>query len=90
MDQPPSTKRSAAAAVVNPSSGDINLYSGTLPGQEIALRAISIDSTAIFIAVVDSHDEERVVSLRLRALLVAMWFVSLPWCDLYVIMSFVI
>jgi hypothetical protein len=41
--------------------GDRNLCSGTLPGRGIAPGAISIDSTAIFIAVADSHDEEGVV-----------------------------
>jgi hypothetical protein len=46
------------------SSGDISLHSGTLPGWGIAPGAISIDSTAIFIAVADSHDEEGVVLPR--------------------------
>jgi hypothetical protein len=41
--------------------GDRSLCSGTLPGRGIALGAISIDSTAIFIIVAVSHDEERVV-----------------------------
>jgi hypothetical protein len=40
---------------------DISLCSGTLPGWGIAPGAISIDSTAIFIAVAVSHDEEGVV-----------------------------
>jgi hypothetical protein len=44
--------------------GDRSLCSGTLLGWGIALGAISIDSTAIFIAVADSHDEEGVVLLR--------------------------
>jgi hypothetical protein len=44
--------------------GDRNLYFGTLPGWGIALGAISIDSTAIFIAVADSNDEEGVVLPR--------------------------
>ena len=44
--------------------GDRNLYSGTLPGRGIAPGTISIDSTAIFIAVADSHDEEGVVLPR--------------------------
>jgi hypothetical protein len=44
--------------------GDRNLCSGTLPGWGIAPGAISIDSTAIFIAVADSHDEEGVVLPR--------------------------
>jgi hypothetical protein len=43
---------------------DRNLCSGTLPGWGIDPGAISIDSTAIFIAVADSHDEERVVLPR--------------------------
>jgi hypothetical protein len=47
-----------------PVLGDRSLYSGTLPGQGIAPRAISIDSTAIFIAVAFSHDEEGVVLPR--------------------------
>jgi hypothetical protein len=51
---------------------------GTLPGRGIAPRAISIDSTAISIAVADSHDEEGLVlPPRLRALPIAMWFISL-------------
>jgi hypothetical protein len=41
--------------------GDRNLYSDTLPGWGIAPEAISIDSTAIFIIIADSHDEEAVV-----------------------------
>jgi hypothetical protein len=51
--------------------GDRNLCSGTLLGQEIAPRAISIDSTAISINftaisidVAVSHDEEGVVLPR--------------------------
>jgi hypothetical protein len=44
--------------------GDRNLCSGTLAGQGIAPGAISIDSTAIFIAVADSHDEDGVVLPR--------------------------
>jgi hypothetical protein len=44
--------------------GDRSLCSGTLPGQGIAPGAIFIDSTAIFIVVVDSHDEEGVVLPR--------------------------
>jgi hypothetical protein len=44
--------------------GDRSLYFGTLSGQGIAPGAISIDSTAIFIAVADSHDEEGVVLPR--------------------------
>jgi hypothetical protein len=49
-------------------SGDRNLYSGTLSGRGIAPEAISIDSTAIFIAVADSRDEEGVVLPRGRGL----------------------
>jgi hypothetical protein len=45
-------------------SRDRNLYSGSLPGRGIAPGAISIDSSAIFIAVADSHDEEGVVLPR--------------------------
>jgi hypothetical protein len=41
--------------------GDRNLCSGTLPRWGIAPGAISIDSTTIFIAIADSHDEEGVV-----------------------------
>jgi hypothetical protein len=44
--------------------GDRTLCSGTLPRQEIALEAISIDSTAISIAIALSHDEEGVVLPR--------------------------
>jgi hypothetical protein len=47
-----------------PVSGDRSLYSGTLPGRGIAPGAISIDSTTIFIAVADSHDEEGLVLPR--------------------------
>jgi hypothetical protein len=58
--------------------GDKSLCSDTLPGWGNAPGTISIDSTAIFIDVVDSHDEEGVVlPPRLRALPVAMWFISL-------------
>ena len=45
-------------------SGDRTLCFGTLPGRGIAPGAISIDSTAIFIAVAASHDEEGVVLPR--------------------------
>jgi hypothetical protein len=47
-----------------PILGDRSLYSGTLPGWGIAPGAISIDSTAIFIIVADSRDEEGVVLPR--------------------------
>ena len=54
----------SSAATKNPNSGDISLCFGTLPGRGIAPGAISIDSTAIFIAVAASHDEEGVVLPR--------------------------
>jgi hypothetical protein len=44
-----------------PILGDRSLYFGTLSGWGVAPGAISIDSTAIFIAVADFHDEEGVV-----------------------------
>jgi hypothetical protein len=54
--------------------GDRSLYTGTLPGRGIALRAISIDSidstalsidsTAISIDVTISYDEEGIVLPR--------------------------
>jgi hypothetical protein len=47
-----------------PISGDRSLCSGTLPGRGSAPGAISIDSTAISIDVVVSHDEEGVVLPR--------------------------
>jgi hypothetical protein len=49
-------------------SGDKSLYSGIPPGQGIAPRAISINSTTIFIAIANSHDEEGVVLPRGRGL----------------------
>ena len=45
-------------------SGDRSLCSGTPPGRGIAPGVISIDTTAIFIAAADSHDEEGVVLPR--------------------------
>jgi hypothetical protein len=45
-------------------SGDRGLCFGTLPGWGIAPEAISIISTAIFIVIADSHDEEGVVLPR--------------------------
>jgi hypothetical protein len=45
-------------------SRDRSLCSSTLPGQGSAPRAISIDSTAIFIVVPISHDEKGVVLPR--------------------------
>jgi hypothetical protein len=62
------------------------------PSISIAVSAVSIDLTTISINLAVSYDEEGVVlPPGLRALSVAMWFtsLSLPWCDLYVIMSFV-
>jgi hypothetical protein len=47
-----------------PISGDRSLCFGTLLGRGIAPGTISIDSTAISIAVADSHDEEGVVLPR--------------------------
>jgi hypothetical protein len=75
-----------------PISGDRSLCSGTLLGWGSAPGAISIDSitvsidfTAISINVAVSHDEEGVVLLRgLRALSVAMWFISLSHNVIYV------
>jgi hypothetical protein len=59
-------------------------------GQRIAPRAISIDSTSIFIAVVVSYDEEGVVFPEAEGSTGSyVVYLSLPWCDLYVIMSFV-
>jgi hypothetical protein len=70
--------------------GDRSLCSGTLPGRGIAPGAISIDSTVIFIAVADSHDEEGVVIPEAEGSAgTYVVHLSLPWCDLYVIMSFV-
>jgi hypothetical protein len=54
----------SVAAIEDKFREDRSLYSGTLPGWGIAPRAISIDSTAIFIVVADSHDEEGVVLPR--------------------------
>jgi hypothetical protein len=71
--------------------GDRNLCSGTLLGRGIAPRAISIDSTAIFTAVADSHDDEGVVLPEAEVSSGSyVVYLSLPFCDLYVIMSFVI
>ena len=50
----------------------------------IAPGVISIDTTAIFIAIAVSYDEEGVVlPSRLRALPVAMWFISLSHCVIF-------
>ena len=54
----------SSAAIKDKFRGDRNLCSDTLLGRGIAPGAISIDSTAIFIAVADSHDEEGVVLPR--------------------------
>ena len=54
----------SSAATKNPNSGDRSLCFGTLPGRGIAPGAISIDATAIFIAVAASHDEEGVALHR--------------------------
>jgi hypothetical protein len=51
----------SAAAVEDQFQGDRSLCSGTLPGPGISPGDISIDSTAISIAVAVSHDEEGVV-----------------------------
>jgi hypothetical protein len=63
---------------------------GTLPEWGIAPGAISIDSTTIFITVVVSYDEEGVVLPGAEGSTGSyVVHLSLPWCDLYVIMSFV-
>ena len=54
----------SSAATKNPNSGDKSLCFGTLPGRGSAPGVISIDSTAMFIAVAVSHDEEGVVLPR--------------------------
>ena len=54
----------SSAATKNPNSGDTSLCFGTLAGRRIAPGAISTDSTAIFITVAASHDEEGVVLHR--------------------------
>jgi hypothetical protein len=51
----------SAATIEDQFWGDRSLCSGTLPRRGIAPGTISIDSTAISIAVAVSHDEERVV-----------------------------
>jgi hypothetical protein len=74
--------------------GDRNLCSSTLPGHgsapgaifidSIDSTAISIDFTAISIDVAVSHDEEGIVlPPGLRALPVAMWFISLSHDVIY-------
>jgi hypothetical protein len=74
--------------------GDRSLCFGTLPGRGRAPRAISIDAiasttvsidfTAIFFNVAASHDEAGVVlPSGLRALPVAMWFISLSHDVIY-------
>jgi hypothetical protein len=80
--------------------GDRSLCSGTLPGWRSAPGAISIDSiastavsinfTAISIDVDVSHDEEGVVLPGAEGSTGSyVVHLSLPRCDLYVIMSFV-
>jgi hypothetical protein len=70
--------------------GDRSLCSGTLSGWGIAPGAVSIDSTAIFIVVAVSHDEEGVVLPKVDGSTGSyVVHLSLPWYDLYVIMSFV-
>ena len=59
-----STKSSVATAIAKTSFGGQNLCSGTPPGWGIAPGVISIDTTAIFIAIAVSHDEEGVVLPR--------------------------
>ena len=54
----------SSAAIADKIWGTKSLYFGTLSGRGIAPGAISIDSTTIFIAVADSHDEEGVVLPR--------------------------
>jgi hypothetical protein len=56
VPQPPPSRRQVL--------GDRSLCSDTLPGRGSAPGEISIDSTAISIAVADSHDEEWVVLPR--------------------------
>ena len=56
----------STATIVDKIRGTESLCFGTLPGRGIAPGAISIDSTAIFIAVADFHDEEGVVLPRGR------------------------
>ena len=54
----------SSAAIADKIRGTESLCFDTLPGRGIAPGAISIDSTAIFIAVAESHDEEGVVLPR--------------------------
>jgi hypothetical protein len=80
-----------SAAAIKDQFWGTEVYSDTLPGRGITPRAISIDSTAIFIAVADSHDEEGVVLPGAEGSTGSyVVYLSLPWCDLYVIMGFVI
>ena len=74
----------SSAATKNPNSGDWSSYSGTLPRLRIA-------PGVIFIAVAASRDAAGVVLHRGWGLYLRLCdYLSLPWCDLYVIMSIVI
>ena len=66
LNQPASVHETfrSTATIADKIWGTESLCSGTLPGRGIAPGAISIDSTAIFIAAADSHDEEVVVLPR--------------------------
>ncbi|KAK1608051.1 hypothetical protein QYE76_031724 [Lolium multiflorum] len=78
-----------SAAAIDDKFRGPSLYSGMPPGRGIAPGVISIDTTAIFIA--DSHDEEGVVLPEAEGSTGSyVVHLSPPWCDLYVIMSFVI
>ena len=88
--KPISMKSSAAPPPSTTSFGGQNLCSGTLPGRGIAPGVISIDTTAIFIAAADSHDEEGVVLPEAEGSTGSyVVHLSLSWCDLYVIMCIV-
>ena len=72
----------SAAATKNPNSGDRSSCSGTLPGLGISLGVI-------FITVAASHDAPGIVLHRGWGLYCSYVVISLPWCDLYVIVSIV-
>jgi hypothetical protein len=57
-------KSSVAAVIAETKFRGTKLYFGTLPERGSAPGAIAIDSTAISIAVADSHDDEGVVLPR--------------------------
>jgi hypothetical protein len=81
----------SAAAIEDQFRGTEVSVPATFRDGGIAPGAISIDSTAIFISVADSHDEEGVVLPKAEGSTgSSVVYLSLPWCDLYVIMSFVI